>query len=217
MATKVFELLVSDLPRGFLKALIERVPLVYAEAHDSVTHDPRFGEAEARYLHGHTRRAILEATLRTTAQSFGMAVEMRRAEGVGGPEHVMVISGRFCFTACHLPSSNGFPKESRHRQQYSMINEHVTQGQLFPISSEPDAADIYGVIAHCEVPGEKGTLGTLVIGFPNDSCDDWIDEPIDVVDLADAQERLKSSKNRESTAAAAPKWKKRKDEKGDAG
>lgn len=214
MGTRLFDLLVSDLPFGFSKSLLDRVPLVYAEAFDSVTHDPRFGEPEARYMHGHTRRAIMEATLRELATDGGLKVEMRRADGVGGPEHVMIQAGRFCFTACHLSTTNGFPKESRHREQYSTINEHVAQGDLFPMPSEPNEADIYGVIIHCEVVGDKGKVGTLSIGFPNKKCDDWIEEPIALVDLVDAQDRLRSKRD-ESQGSAEPKWKKRKDQKGD--
>jgi len=211
MAKRLFDLLVADLPHGFARALIQRMQHIYAEAHESVTHDARFGKEEARYMHGHTRWALTQFALRELAAAHGVRVEMRRAEGVaGGFEHVMLIVGRFCFTHCHLQSLNGFPKESRHREQYAAINEHVAQGELFPRPSIPTEADLYGIICHCESVGDRATLGTLVIGFPNEQCDDWIDEPISLVDLADVQDRLQQQGG-DPPGAAMPKWKKRKD------
>jgi hypothetical protein len=208
MAAPLFELLLADLPSGFCSGLVARMQFVYLESFESVKNDPRFGEPEMRYMHGHTRRALVEFGLRELAAEHGLGVEMKRADGVGGPEHVMLTSGRFCFTACHISTINSFPKESRHREQYSVINEHVAQGQLFPIASLPTAADIYGIIFHCEAGGSKSKLGTLSIGFPNERCDDWIDAPIPLVDLADAQEHIRNAPD--ATQAAAPKWKKGK-------
>src|ERR1700727_1197066 len=129
MAIPLFDLLLVDLPTGFCSALVARMQLIYLESFESVQNDPRFGEPEIRYMHGHTRRALVEFGLRELAAEYGLGVNMKRAEGVGGPEHVMLTSGRFCFTACHISTINSFPKESRHREQYSVINEHVAQGQ----------------------------------------------------------------------------------------
>src|SRR5437016_6877709 len=98
MATPLFRLLVADLPAGFAQALVQRMPLLYAEAYQSVMHDPRFDEPEARYLLGHVRRALVEKSLRDIGTVHKLKVEMRRADGVGGPEHVMLSVGRFCFT-----------------------------------------------------------------------------------------------------------------------
>lgn len=205
MSIPLFDLLITDLPVGFGKSLVERMPLLYIEAFESVTHDPRFGEPEARYLHGHVRRALVEKMLRDLGVAHQMKVEMRRAEGVGGPEHVMLSVGRFCFTACHIPAMREFPQESRHREQYSLINEHADQVQMFPIGSDPPDHAIYGIIFHRGAPGNKGKLGTLCIGIPNETCDGWIQEPINLVDLADAQERQLQQK--EEAKSAEPKWK----------
>jgi len=214
MATRLFDLLAADLPHGFARALIDRMQHIYAEAHESVTHDTRFGEDEARYMFGHTRWALTQFALRELATTHGLRVKMRRAMGVvGGFEHVMLETGRFCFTHCHLQSLNGFPKESRHREQYAHINEHAAQGQLFALPSAPSEADLYGIICHCESVGNRGNLGTLMIGFPNEQCDDWIEEPISIVDLADVQDRQEQQGG--ASDAVAPKWKKHKKQGGD--
>ena len=210
MGEKLIDLLAADLPYGFAHSLVGRIPLVYAESYHSVTQDPRCGDPEARYLHGHVRRALIEATLREEATLAGMTVAMRRADGVGGPEHVMVSIGRFCFTACHLPSLSSFPRESKHREQYSALNEHIAQGQLFPLRAAPDTADIYGVVVHCEVPGNKEKVATLCIGFPNENCDDWIDEPIPLIDIADMQEQRRNASDA-TDESARPTWKEQKD------
>jgi len=214
MSSRLFDLLVADIPSGFCTAALDRMQRIYPEAYESVKNDPRFGEPEVKYMHGHTRRALVEFGLRELAVAHKVKVEMKRAEGFGGPEHVMLSSGRFCFTACHVPSMSTFPRDSRYREQYSAINEHVTQGQLFAVASNPAEADIYGIIIHCEAVGSKSKLGTLSIGFPNQKYNDWIDEPIALVDIADAQARLHQ---KEQPGSAEPKWKKKKDtgEKGD--
>ncbi|HVM97541.1 MAG TPA: hypothetical protein VMT89_14185 [Candidatus Acidoferrales bacterium] len=195
----------ADLPGGFARTLVERMPLIYAEAHESVVSDPRFGEPEARYLHGHMRRALVESALREVATSFGVDVDMRRADGVGGPEHVALRIGRFRFTACHVDHITGFPRESRYRGQYSLINEHAAQVQLFPTPSSPGDAAIYGIVIHSETADDKARLGTLSIGFPNVACDDWLEAPIPIVDLADAQDRPAGPES--GSGEPTPKWK----------
>ena len=109
MTGRLFDLLVADIPIGFCVAAIERMEQIYPEAYESVKNDPRFGEPEVKYMHGHTRRALVEFGLRELAVAHSVKVEMKRAEGFGGPEHVMLSSGRFCFTACHVPSMSTFP------------------------------------------------------------------------------------------------------------
>jgi hypothetical protein len=209
----LFDLLLGELPPGFVQGLVDRMPMIYTEAHTSVTNDSRFGEPEARYMLGHTRRALVEYALRELAASHRMEVAIRRTEGAGGPEHVVVSAGKFCFTACHVPTAGSFPKESRHREQYSLINEHIAQGQLFPVESRPAKTSIYGVIVHSEAIRDKGNLGSLQIGFPNERFTDWVEEPIVVVDLADTQRRLYAKQDdlQSQRQAPTPKWKRRTD------
>jgi hypothetical protein len=209
MAAPLRTLLLADLPRSYCRGLIDLFQHIYAEAYDSIKNDPRFEEPEFRYLHGHTRRALAEAGLRTFAAKLRSGCEMRRADGFGGPEHVRVTVGRFCFTACHVESPGAFPRESHHRKQYAKINEHAAQRELFTISSKPVDADIYAILAHSEALGDKSKLGGLHFGFPNDKGEDWIEEPLSVVDLADDQER--SDRPRNSDSAPSPRWKKPKD------
>jgi hypothetical protein len=215
MSAPLFDYLAADLPRGFAEAMLVRMPLLYAEAYESVMHDPRFDEPEARYLHRHIRRALVEKSLRDIGGAHGMKVEMRRADGVGGPEHVMLSVARFCFTCCYLPALREFPQESRHREQYSLTNEHAAQVQMFPVNSRPTEHGIYGIIFHREAAGDKSKLGTLSVGIPNEKCDDWLEEPINLLDLADAQQSRELPQD--AAKSASPKWKHQINKKEDKG
>jgi hypothetical protein len=176
-------LLAADLPSGFVCALLDLTPNLYRDAYAAVYENPVFGIPEADYMLGHERRARFEAMLRDVAVKHGLKVAMERSKDEDdrehGCQHVRVFAGRFTFTACHVSSPGGFPRYSRTREQYSLINEHASQGQLFPVVSDPKKSDLYGVIVHTETRRKKEELQSIAIGFPNHEFNAWIQEPID--------------------------------------
>jgi len=87
--------------------------------------------------------------------------------------------------------------------------------QMFPVDSRPTEYDIYGIIFHREAAGDKAKLGTLSVGIPNERCDGWLEEPIDLVDLADAQDRRQSVED--GAKSPEPKWKDQRGKKEDEG
>ncbi len=185
------ELLINDLPPGFVRALYERMERIYPEAYTSMYNDPMLGKDQAGYSLGYYRRGVAETVLDETAQEYGLRVETVQPEG-GGCKHVRVSSEKFSFTMCHVHSRAGFPQHSESREQSSQINEHLQQRSLLP--SEPkeevDSDVMFGVIVHTESMGRKDVFGDMHIGFPNVEFSDWLEEPIDFRDLIDLQQQL---------------------------
>jgi hypothetical protein len=183
------ELLATDVPPEFVRALLDITPNLYRDAYAAVYQNPCFGKPEADYLLGHHRRAMFEAALRNLAAKHGLRVIMAKCEK-GGCEHVRVVAGRFSLTACHVGGRGSFPRHSHSREQYSLINEHLSQGQLFPVQSTPKDAELYGIIVHTEALGRKDKLQSVCIGFPNHEFDKWIQNPTDLRDVADIQQPM---------------------------
>ena len=185
----IAEYLIQDLPPGFVRQILETLPKIYREAYDSVTNDSRLGEPEALYLLGHTRRAIFETEFRKMALDCGLQVEMHKPKR-GGCTHVRVLAGRFQLIACHVASPGAFPNHSDCREQYSAINEHLQQGQLFEESSSPGEQAFYGILTHTSDPKDASTFRSVQIGFPDTHFLEWAEEPVDLLDIRDKQSRM---------------------------
>ena len=202
------QILASDLPPGFVRELIIRFHSLYPDAYEAVYQNPEFGEAEAEYLLGHHRRALAEVGLREIATKHSLTVRMEKPEK-GGCKHVLISTGILAFTTCHVPSYSGFPKYSNSREQYALINEHASQGQLFAIESNPDKEELYGILIHTEDNSKKNGLGSLRIGFPNPEFNNWIEAPIDLQEISDIQQRIYQKKQdlQQQIQNPTPKWK----------
>jgi hypothetical protein len=202
------QLLIHDLPPAFVRVLLERIENIYPDSHAAMFNDPSLGEDQAKYVLGYYRRGLGETVLMNTAAEHGLKVKLIQPEN-GGCKHVYVSAGRFAFTMCHVETSAGFPKFSDCREQSSKINEHISQIELFPIVSEPVEEEFYGVLVHTEQTRDKATFKSLFIGFPTPEFDDWVDEPINLLDILDIQQRL--FQNHEDMRAAiqntTPTWK----------
>lgn len=206
-------LLVQDLPPGLILRVLETLPKVYREAHDSVTNDSRFGEPEALYMLGHTRRALFETEFRKIAIENGVGVEMHKPKR-GGCTHVRVLAGRFQLIACHVPSPGAFPNHSDCREQYSAINEHIQQGQLFAQDSSPGEQSLYGILTHTSDRRDVASFRSAQIGFPDKSFSEWAEEPIDLLDIRDRQSATLRAKEdlQGRVQKPKPKWKQAKQE-----
>jgi hypothetical protein len=91
---------------------------------------------------------------------------------------------------CHVQTRAGFPSLSDNRVQASSINELLSQSTLFPIESSPKNEEIFAVFVHTEQTNKKDSFGSIHIGFPNHKFDSWIDEPIDLMEILNEQERI---------------------------
>lgn len=185
------QLLIQDLPPGFVRALLERIENIYPESHANMFNDPLLGEEQAKYALGYYRRALAETVLTNAAVEHGLNVKLIQPES-GGCKHVYVSAGRFGFTICHVETSGGFPKYSDSREQSAKINEHISQIELFPVvSDQVTGGEIFnGVLVHTEKPGSKDAFKSLHIGFPTPKFDAWVDEPINLQDILNIQQRL---------------------------
>ena len=210
---KLDDLLADDLPPDFVRALLDRTPDVYKSAYDAVHNNPDLGTDEADYVLGHERRGEFETMLRNTAVEHGLTVQMERSrdeeDREHGCKHVGVFAGRFHFTACHVISPNAFPRHSQGREQYSKINEHAAQGNLFPVPSYPKDTNLYGVIVHTEQHGRKDKLRSIAIGFPNSEFNGWIQRPSYLSDILTIQQpRYQKIRDLQSVVQKdSPMWK----------
>lgn len=183
------QLLIDDLPPAFIRVLLERIEQIYPESYMSMLNNPSLGEEQANYVLGYYRRALGESVLQNTAAEHGLSIQLVQPDN-GGCKHIYISTEKFGFSMCHVSKSGGFPKHSDSREQSSKINEHLSQGSLFPIESTTNNQKFYGVLVHTEHSGKKDSFQSLCVGFPNRDFDDWIEEPINLHDLMDIQHRL---------------------------
>jgi hypothetical protein len=188
------QLLIHDLPPGFVRALLERVANIYPDSYAAMFNDPSLGSDQAKYALGYYRRAQAETVLMNTAAEHGLEVKSIQPES-GGVKQIYVSVGRFGFTMCHVDTAAGFPKFSDTREQSSKINEHISQIELFPVDTNPSNDEYFGVLVHTEQNRSKDAFGSLYLGFPNPDFTDWIDDPINFLDILDIQQRLFQSPN----------------------
>lgn len=182
---------IKEIPPGFIRALYERVGYVYPTSHAKISNDPLLGEEQANYVLGHYRRGLAEKIFWDTGFEYGLAVECMQPDN-GGCKHVRVSSENFKFSMCHVSTCGGFPKHSDSREQSSKINDHLQQQFMFPFESEVESANqpFYGIFVHTEITKKKDIFNSLHLGFPNTDFNGWVDEPIDIRDLIDIQQRL---------------------------
>ena len=180
------EMLIEDLPSGFVTELIRGMESIYSDSHAKMYQDPELGEEQAKTVLGHYRRARAETLLDHTALMHELTVELVQPDG-GGCKHISIQVGRFILDMCHVSSQDAFPQHSYDREQSSKVNKFIAQLSLFEEPVAPESGKIFGVIIHSEVPGEKDKLGSIKIGFPNHNWDGWIEEPLCLFEITEIQ------------------------------
>ena len=202
------ELLVADLPPSFVSRLLEALPKIYVSALERVQEIEPLGEEEVNYLLGHMRRVLFEAEFRSIASDCGLRLEMHQPEK-GGCSHVRVITGRFQLIGCHVQSPGSFPRHSDCREQYSAVNECISQQEMFPAGSQPGEHSLYGILTHAAEPKDNSAFRSAQIGFPDVEFIEWVEEPVDLLDVQDNQ-RLRYQAVEDLQAQVQdpmPKWK----------
>lgn len=202
------QLVIADLPPGFVRALYERIAHIYSQTFAHVSSDPELGEDQSKYVLGHYRRGCAETVLLRTAIEHGLKAKVIQPDS-GGCKHVKISSGHFSFTMCHVLTPAGFPQHSDYREQSSKINQHIAQGDLFPIESKPNKEEFYGIFVHSEQVGKKDAFGSLYIGFPSPISERWIEEPTDFKDIIDIQQKIFQGQDDPHAAIqkSDPQWK----------
>jgi hypothetical protein len=180
------EMLIEDLPAGFVNELIDDIESVYTDSHAAMFNDPELGVNQAKTVLGHYRRSRAETLLERLAVKHGLKAETVQPVG-GGCTHVSVHVGRFELVMCHVISRDAFPQHSDDREQSSKANECLSQMDWLEESVVPGEGEFYGIIIHTEVAGVKNKLGSIKIGFPNHEWDEWIEEPIDMIEISEIQ------------------------------
>jgi hypothetical protein len=92
------------------------------------------------------------------------------------------------FTSSKTSRRNLVPRTTVFRAQYADVNQHITQGQLFPVRSSPGEAALYCIIIHGPSTEKPGELGYCCFAFPTQQGKEWVQEPIDLSDIRDYQQ-----------------------------
>ncbi|MEO0437314.1 MAG: hypothetical protein AAF098_10435 [Pseudomonadota bacterium] len=202
------DMLAADLPSRFIAKLLSELPIIYAEAFARAYDDPSWGKREGDYMLGHTRRSLYEQASRAAAEASGIRVQQHIPKR-GNVSHVRVLAGRFVLVGSHVATPGGFPVHSDCRKQFAEINQHLEQGDLFTIESKPGEHSLYAFITHTSVPGAPNQFRSAQVGFPNTSFDGWLQDPIDLRDILDAQTQLENSidQNTLQSTVPMPVWK----------
>jgi len=177
------DILVSDLPHEFVNALIERLTYVYKESTAKANNDPAWGESGARYIRGHYRHVLSNELLMKLASEHGLSAAMKKTE-TDSADFLVVSAGRLSLTISHVKGKKIVPDRARHREQYSKINSHLPQTDMFESSYIDNNADIYAIICHGE--SGKGDLGFVGFSFINEQANRVLDH-VPVQDVADLQ------------------------------
>ena len=202
------EILIADVPPAFVSRLIDDAKWVYKEAHAHIKNGPLVGDAERAYLEPHYRRALFERKMMDAGLDSGLRAETERASS-GAAQYNLIRVGRILLTCSRTTSRNAVPRACAFRGQYSDVNEHINQRQLFPMPSQPGKSSLYCIITHGPSNEKVGELGFCCFAFPTQSGERWAQEPIDLVDIYDYQKARyqKRDDDRASIQSAEPKLK----------
>lgn len=181
------EILIADLPPSFVTRFIAAAAWAYQEAWDQCQNNTLLLDDGKMQLLPHLRRLLLEAKLQEIALDSGLRAESEPVIS-GAYKYVAVRSGRLVITCSKTTGPNAVPKSCDFREQYSDINEHIDQQNLFPVISNPGKDSLYGIIIHG--PGEKEMeLGFCCLGFPSQDMNSWAQAPIALADVRDYQQQ----------------------------
>jgi hypothetical protein len=173
-----------------------------------VHNDALIGEEGRDQLLPHIRRVLLEQKLKEIALDSGLRAEVECVNS-GAHKYVAVRSGRLVLTASKTTGRNAIPRACAFREQYSDVNEHIDQQNLFPGISEPADAALYGIIIHGPNERHKKELAFCCFGFPSPDMEKWAQEPIALADVCDYQQQRyqKTEDGRAEIQSAEPKLK----------
>jgi len=172
----LIEMLIDDVPLRFVKAVIERTPLVYKEAYSRSYEEPAWDEPEAQYIIGHNRRVVFEKMYRTEAINAGLAVDVQ--SNGRNCSYTLVRSGRFILTASHVQNQSEVTKPALFREQFAGINKLLTNPLLPFLELDPlqlsRADNVYAIVLHgCESRNPQN-VGFMRLAFPSADSEAYV-------------------------------------------
>lgn len=181
------EILITDIPPAFIGRIFKDASWVYKEAHARVENDPLLGDAERAYMEPHHRRALFERKMMEAALDSGLKATTERVTS-GAAQYNLVRAGRLLLTCSRTTTRKVAPRTCAFREQYSGVNEHIDQLQLFSVPSTPGAASLYCIVTHGPSTEKPGELGFCCFAFPTQDGKTWAQAPIDLADIRDYQQ-----------------------------
>lgn len=202
------EILIADLPPAFVSRFQDAASEVYREASTRIKNDALLDDDSRNQLLPHLRRALLETRFKTIALDSGLRAEAESVSS-GAHKYVAVRVGRLVLTCSKTTGPNAVPRACNFRDQYSDVNEHINQHQIFPIVSNPGNESLYCLIIHGPSEYTENDLGYCSFGFPSPNLEKWVEEPVALADVRDYQrERYqKSEDERASIQNTEPRFK----------
>ncbi|HSW76249.1 MAG TPA: hypothetical protein VLG50_04365 [Candidatus Saccharimonadales bacterium] len=179
-------ILITDLPARFVSELIGASRWAYRDSYEAVYSDNNYDEPEKKGLLPYVRRARIEKKIREVALDAGLTATVEK-NSAKNTEYTLIKSGRVALTVSKSFDRGSLPALARFREQYSSINQHAAQIQMLPVLSMPFEASLYGVIIHGSSNLSHNELGFLQIGFLDSRKYRWVEAPIDLEDIMDAQ------------------------------
>jgi len=208
MKKSLFDMISSDLPPKFVSQVIDAAIWAYRDAYEAIISDNTIGDHQKGYLLPHMRRAKIETKVMEIALDCALNATVEKNVS-NNTNYTLIRCGRFVLTISMTGRRNNFPaNKCNFRKQYSEINQHIQQLQLFEIDSEPECESIYGIIIHGHNFSKQGELGFINIGFPDPTkLDKWVDIPLDLMDVKELQNKFEDTSG-ESGSIIQPKLKK---------
>jgi hypothetical protein len=171
------EMLIDEVPVGFVSGLVERTPLVYGEAYSRSYEEPTWDEPEAYYILGHNRRVIFERMFRDEAIKAGLTVDVR--DNGRNCRYTLVRAGRFILTASHVQGETDIIKRAIFRKQHASVNRLLLNPLLPMPELDParlsDASSIYVLLLHGEEHKNPKQLGFMRAAFPSADSESYVE------------------------------------------
>ncbi|WCF29265.1 hypothetical protein [Xylella fastidiosa] len=180
------DILIADLPPAFVNGFEKAAIWSYNEAWERVKNETCITDDGCHYLLPHLRRVLLESALSNLALDSGLRVQSKEVSS-GAHKYIEVRVGRLVMTCSKTTGPNAVPRSCDFRDQYSNINEHIPQQNLFPVNSTPGPESLYCLIIHGPTAQNKDDLGFCCFGFPSQDMKDWVQPPIPLADIRDYQ------------------------------
>lgn len=198
----LIDVLVSQLPLGYVDSLLNGVPRLYSEADASVQENSLLGSAEKEYVRPHLLRGLVETFFREQAIKHNLNAFLA-SNDANTADYTVVAAGAVELTHSKTDSPNAVPVLCDFRKQRSDANNMLHQTNLFPVSSDHRVeSQTYAILTHgpAKNDDEEGVfgLGYLKIGFPSPDGKSWAEPPIDLIDIKERIE-IQTASNEPAT------------------
>ena len=121
------DIVLSDLPLGFVPDFLSKLSQGYSESRSRAS---EYSGYEAKNIFPYIRRSICEGIFRKAAQDANLDCEAR-TNTQGNNHYTWAKANRLLLTISHIRSEKGMPRQAKLRSQYSEINQHLAQSDMF--------------------------------------------------------------------------------------